>query len=169
MVIIVEGIDRVGKTTLCGILKEQLNGTIVKGIPYNNYETNEIKHKAFGDVLVNTANLLAALNTDKVLILDRFHLSHLVYGILNRGCLDDSSLVAEKLLSKIQSLIVLVRPTDIGMSSIEHGSDLTAHNALFEHYIHRSNLPIIVTDFNNFNNCIEYIKEEYCGSNCQDC
>lgn len=162
MVIIVEGVDRVGKSTLCKLLQSRLQAQLIKGVVYNSYNTVENQNKAFADVLVNVAEILKEYPNDKNVIVDRFHLSHYVYGVLNRGILDDSYNTVEDLLSTTNTLLVYVKPLNINRSSIEHGEDLTKHAALFETLLYDSKLPYLVTDYNSLHVTVDDIAEVIC-------
>lgn len=165
MVVIVEGIDRVGKTTLCNKLKDTFGGVIAKGVCYHTFDSNEETHKAFGEVLVNVAAMLNIWPEDKLLILDRFHLSHFTYGCLERGMVDFSSKLVDDMLANSKVLLILVRPTDIAFSSEKHGKDLSNHARLFELLINHTKLPIITTDYDSLDTCIEnvtrYMQNDY--------
>jgi thymidylate kinase len=132
MLIIVEGIDRVGKTTLCEKLSKHFNIPIMKDscVPglgkFNNPDINVEKMQT----IINFIK-----QVDVTIISDRFHWTELIYGALNKGYVNERvSIIEEQLVElskKNQVAIVLVEPTNIEKSSNEHGCDLSRHNELF--------------------------------------
>ena len=132
MIIIVEGIDRVGKTTLCERIAKET------GYP--------IAHRASG--LYDNAN--DEMNWDKIAshvqlmsqnvipnaIMDRFHLSQFAYSIAERGAKAyeahaNMRKVEKMLLGMEQSVrLIYVVPDSIRESSKAHGSDLSLVHAV---------------------------------------
>ena len=131
MIIIVEGIDRVGKTTLCERLRDEMNVPIHKNVcktKYenmdNNYETDKMLQ------LINICNI-----TDSIVIFDRFHLTDYVYGIIERGYdVHDASVNIADIENSLKedTILLLVEPTNIDKSSNEHGKDLSKHAKMFD-------------------------------------
>lgn len=130
MIIIVEGIDRVGKTTLCDKLHNELNIPVYKHIgpfKYKNMDNDS-----------ETDQLLQLLQMCKLqksfIIFDRFHLTDYVYGIIERNYDIEKANNNFKLLDDFikdnfkDAVLLLVLPTDINKSSEEHGKDLSVHN-----------------------------------------
>jgi len=74
-VIILEGVDKTGKTTLAEKLLKAKTGTIL--IKQNRKDLKKIK-----DAFMNMAILLRDLPGDAPIILDRFYPSQMVYSIL---------------------------------------------------------------------------------------
>lgn len=132
MIIIVEGIDRVGKTTLCNKLHEEFNIPIYKHngiIPYNKMDNFEETDK-----MIYVKEFIELTNIS--LIFDRFHLTDFVYGIIERKynssiAVDNFRLIDDE-LSKINDVfLIYVLPTDIKESSRQHGKDLTMYDNKF--------------------------------------
>jgi thymidylate kinase len=159
MVIIVEGIDRVGKTTLCNKLKSIPSAKIIKGIPYITPTDNVDKHRLYSEVLVNVAALLQNELSD-LIILDRFHLSHYVYGKLDRNLQDDCWKLVDTMLPD-DTILVFVQPTNILLSSAEHGADLQPYYDEFIYCLHSTKLKVIYTNYNKLDTTINIIKELY--------
>lgn len=160
MIVIVEGIDRVGKTTLCNKLHEETYFPIYKH-----------KHKEFNyskmDNLNETDKMLQLLDLCNILhgniIFDRFHWSDLVYGILDRNyniplAYDNFHKIDQRL---INAIIIYVMPTDIEKSSIEHGKDLTKYNQLMEECKKYSFTKVYTCTYLTINDIIKEIKNEY--------
>lgn len=137
MIIIVEGIDRIGKTTLCNKISE------VTKIPIHKYNGiipySEMKNKQETDKMLSLIQLVEETKTD--IIFDRFHLTDCVYGIVERGykvgkALKNVRLINERLQQYAEAgntvCVLLMRPTSLMKSSEEHGTDLSYHNQMFD-------------------------------------
>lgn len=152
MIIIVEGIDRIGKSTYANILHKHFNFNI---------------HKHAGIVPLSTIDNLNA--TDKMLelieivnetkcdlIFDRFHLTDYVYGIVERNydkqlALQHFDLIESK-IDKKNCVLVVIQPTDIHRSSTEHGKDLSQHCKLFKDIFNHSSLTKFTYTYDDFSN-----------------
>lgn len=140
MIIIVEGIDRIGKTTLCEKISKCLNIPVYKYngiIKYDKMQNNQETDKSL--MLLDLVN---KLNCD--IIFDRSFVTDYVYGIIERNYDVDNAninldIVVSKMLHNIKSDIVIVymQPTDIEMSSKQHGKDLLPHSKLFDKAINK--------------------------------
>lgn len=132
MIIIVEGIDRVGKTTLCNKLKEEFNIPVYKNkgiIQYNKMDNTEETDKMLK--LIDLCNL-----TNSSIIFDRFYLSDFVYGMLERNynidvAVDNFRKVDNSLLEIDDVFLIYILPTDIEESSKQHGKDLKIYDSEF--------------------------------------
>ena len=133
MIIIVEGIDRVGKTTLCNKLSESLNFPIHKHVKKTLYKNMDNDNET--DKMMQILDVCNQTHCN--IIFDRFHLSEYVYGVKDR-CYDVSKAsknlldVDNMLNDKNDVLLILVEPVDIERSSLEHGSDLSMHKKIFD-------------------------------------
>lgn len=172
MVIIIEGIDRVGKTTLANMISKKYHIPIFKQerieksryVTLNNFEN-----------YVRAKSLVEFWNSDSFtqdIIIDRFHWTEAVYSYIDR----DTNVPAEfmlytdysvqKLMSKKRDkyLIIYVKPTDIEWSSRQHGKDLRRHNDMFEavrNYSVRDNMltpnNIIDCTYNEFEDVLDML------------
>ena len=172
MVIIIEGIDRVGKTTLANKLHKKLRIPIYKKFrtceKVNTYSEEEKELINYGDSL-GAVNFWNSDSFKGDIIVDRFHWTEYVYTKVDR----DVSL-SRKYLSNIEKLmsqrkekyvIIYVKPVDVKYCSKLHGSDLTLHNDLFDNVYIKSNFEnILVMDYiditskNNFRALTKVIK-----------
>lgn len=169
MIIIIEGIDRVGKTTLANKLSKELNIPVFKkdriggkkDITYDSMALN------FG----NATGLLDMWNWKgfkQDIIVDRFHWTESVYGSIERH--PETSFymdIIEKVmeLNKEKYLMVYMRPTSIERSSEEHGKDLSEHLKRFDELATNTQLDLIVGDYNQIDEIIKMVKEKV---KCQD-
>ena len=141
MMIIVEGIDRVGKTTLCNYLSLAHDMPIYRHV--GERDLSKITNVTETEKVLQISEICRLTNA--FVIFDRFY-SDYVYGRVERGydiyeadrnfkLIDD--FIANNLSDTI---LVLVSPTDIKWSSQEHGSDLNKHNALFNYLYEKSTI-----------------------------
>ena len=86
MVIIIEGLDRTGKTTLANELSKRFN------IPIYKKDREELGKTFFDDELINLGDSIATIklfNSElfkgRHVILDRFHWSEYVFNMVDRG------------------------------------------------------------------------------------
>lgn len=136
MIIIVEGIDRVGKTHLIQKMCNRYGWT-----PFHDdfrYMPTEDK---YSDRLVNVEKTNTVVNLMEQglvndVVFDRFHMTEYVYSYHTRNVPQNFS-TFESLDKRIGALdnvwLVLVEPTDIERSSREHGCDLSGHQKTFDY------------------------------------
>jgi thymidylate kinase len=126
MIVIVEGIDRTGKTTLCKELEK-------KGFLYIKDNSKRAKTQEEEDAKLATyTSVICGLGVKRNVVVDRMHATEYVYGQVERGYISRGALDAdEKLGDKKNVKLILMLPEDIEKSSLEHGKDLKAHNDMF--------------------------------------
>lgn len=163
MVIIVEGIDRVGKTTLCKKLSSNIGYPIFKKERegYDLSLTDDYK------IFMNYGNAMGFVELvnnglAKDFIFDRFHWTEAVYGEIDRGDEYAShymSLVEESMLQHSENwLMVYFRPEDIKRSCEEHGSDLIKHYLMYEELLKGTKLyNIVVNGYSNIDAAVDLI------------
>lgn len=164
MIIIIEGIDRVGKTTLANKLSKELNIPVFKKdrICGNKSKDEEAAAFNFG----NAAGLVDMWNWigfKQDMIVDRFHWTESVYGQVDRGRQDSKfymELVEESMvLRKERYLMIYMRPTSIERSSEEHGKDLSEHLKRFDELASNTKLSLILGDYNQIDKIVKTVKE----------
>lgn len=154
--IIVEGIDRVGKTTLVNLLKEK-TGLPVLDDSYL-YETKDMRK----DKRVNVEKIKTIVNfardvSDKFVV-DRLHWSEMIYGYCDRGYDNVVPVLdVEDELVKVGAKIILVVPTDIESSSKQHGKDLSKHAELFEALFDDSKMKKFRCDYNTLSDAVRWV------------
>lgn len=156
MFIVIEGIDRVGKTTLCNKLKEELGLNVLKfDIPKAE---ESLKDTIYGYIkmLIDLANRDALKET---YVIDRFNWTEIVYGCIERGYINKNVMDLEQEMKK-HFLMILVKPTDVVMSSKNHGKDLSLHNILFNVIFEFSTLKKFSCDYNTLENAVNFVKEQ---------
>lgn len=149
MVIIFEGIDRVGKTTLANKAKEIINADMFKAerIEGEYCTPNENSAVSFGYCMgqIQLFNNTYAQSLDKHIIIDRFHWTEYVYTKVQRNrSLSDyylKHIEAEMFKQRNGYLIICMQPIDLDVCNRMHGSDLREHQSLFDKVYKESILP----------------------------
>lgn len=153
-IIVVEGIDRVGKTTLVNRLCDWYDYD-----PYMKFNVFKHAESHFPYDKMDSDN-----ETDKMLqlidmvktcdgnvIFDRFHLSEFVYGICNRDYKFSTAYmnrgVIDNALVERGAVLLYVVPTSVTWSSNQHGSDLYMHNELMQASFEDSGMKKLATGF----------------------
>ena len=163
MVIIVEGIDRVGKSTLCNKLSGKFKIPIHKYngiVPYYKMKSDEETDKFLGII-----QLLQETRSN--IIFDRAYLTDFVYGIIERDYDHKKALFNFELIEfELQNLnitndvhLVLMQPTDIMFSSYQHRKDLSLHNECFKDRFAESNIKHkYEINYNQIDDLVENMK-----------
>lgn len=164
MIIIIEGIDRVGKTTLASKLSSELNIPVFKKDRICGNEAKDEEATAFN--YGNAAGIVDMWNWKgfkQDMIVDRFHWTESVYGQVDRGSSESKYymvLIEERmLLRKDRYLMIYIRPTSIERSSEEHGKDLSEHLKRFDELATVTQLNLIVGDYNQIDKIVGTVKE----------
>ena len=141
MIAVIEGIDRVGKTTLANklvdggfvYLKDEfiLNNEFVKNFP--DYSLGKC------DSFVAIAKALD--KAGKNVVIDRLHLTELAYGTELRNNVNAAGCYAiDMALANLGAVLYLVIPTDINLSNELAGIDQTKLNDLISFYYRMSSM-----------------------------
>lgn len=151
-IIIVEGIDKVGKSILCQTIKDKLQCCTFS----ENRDNIDFSHLKAGQVTKQQHLLLNKLCFDKTYLFDRFHISEAVYGFLRRNYDKETNLKLfdsiDKRLANMCALLIYVKPTSLALSEKEHGSPLYKDLTLFDEFVALSRLPKIICNYNSFSN-----------------
>ena len=165
MIIIVEGIDRVGKTTLCNMLEKRYKNLL----DIKRFRDDTRYAHGHTDMDVNTEKINTLMNlieNDIVrnVILDRFHLTEFVYGAVEREYGNADMYDIDKRLSEVDKrynnmvVLIYVVPTDIKASSEEHGRNLERHLKLFNNFYNGSFIENkIKVDYNTLGQALQFI------------
>lgn len=163
MIIIVEGVDRVGKSTMCERLKREFNFRVF----HDDYKPNYItikpesdKEKLLIDDCINVkfSLIMQFMSMWDNIIIDRFHFTEFVYNHM-RGQAFKGFQKIDRVLSKLNVHLVLVKSENIIESSKQHGEDLRVHEAMFKSLYHSSRVPYkYCTSYSEINSTILEIK-----------
>ena len=170
MIVIVEGIDRVGKTTLCEKLRERGFIILKDGIDILKDRGFTKREVAIASAAkVDSTFIFAKQLSDSGVnvVLDRCHLTEIVYGWINRGVYEpDVIRDAEKRFAhdtEDDALLVLVEATNIDEACERAGEDLVHHAQMFDVVFSMSPITKFRTNFNNLdeavNRILKYQKE----------
>lgn len=127
MILIVEGANRAGKSTMIGMLQKLAENSEVEFILYN-YRINNNEHVgttpegmyAYAKRVIR--NLLKEDSNEKLIVFDRFHISEFVYGEAFRGYTNEYMLKVDGFLDLMDAKILYMK------SDFEHIED--RHKAL---------------------------------------
>lgn len=159
MIIIVEGIDRVGKTTLVNKIQHDTGFKVY----HNNtdFKLEKMDNDNETDKMLKMLQIYEAGKPD--IIFDRFHWTDFVYGCLQRDyCFAHALANKDKIEAQLRmhkAMIVLVKPTNITESSIQHGLDLARHEMLFDMLYHESKLNKTFCTYNTFPDVQKWIRD----------
>lgn len=160
-IIIVEGIDRVGKTTLIDKIIKELK--YAKFIPANA----DLSYRGYPSLakIIETeksfatlATLAALEDTDYKIIFDRFHISEYVYGKVDRGYINLDCFHLDEVLAQLNALLIFVHPTDIDRSSREHGGSLNEHYEAFLEFIDGTKLQKLECNYDTIDETVETLR-----------
>lgn len=161
MIVIVEGVDRVGKTTLCDMIEENYAETMrfMRFRDDTRYSHNYLDRAVNTEKINTLQNLMESGFVDNI-ILDRYHMTEFVYGACDRGYKNEDMFDIDQRLAeldrkdtvesededdvdpgmsytgKLQRDVVLIYvvPTDIYRSSAQHGKNLQRHVKWFDEF-----------------------------------
>lgn len=162
MVIVVEGIDRVGKTTFVNKLSKR------SGIPVFKHDASSFQYEMMDnenetDKMLQLLEMVEMLDGD--VIFDRFHMSEFVYGVINRGYLYEEAkqrfkTIDEKLAS-MGAVVCYIKPVDIERSVLEHGRDLKEHSVLFDTLWDGTSCNGFIFDYNAIDKAVKQVDKLY--------
>lgn len=164
MIVIVEGIDRVGKTTLCEKLKERGYLMLKDGLDcFKHADKNEVA-LASAAKIDTTFNFLKEMHDQGVnVVVDRCHLTEMVYGLVGRGACETEliRLFEECLVRELKSkaLLILVEPTNVQEACERAMEDLTAHHEAFTKLFEVSRMHKYKTTFFKLDDAVNYVAE----------
>lgn len=157
MIVVVEGIDRVGKTTLVKKLEKagfvSLKDEFVVDVCVDNFIDYSVgKCESF----VNVAKELEQKGMN--VVIDRLHLTEYVYGTTVRNNTNELGVWAvDMLLANLDAILCYVKPTDIIQANERAGVDQTKRYQLFEHAVKMSSMKKVMCTFNTLDQALEQI------------
>ena len=160
-IIILEGVDKVGKSTLASKLCEEFNCELIKtSQPKTNNAAKEYIKK------------IKSLNKTKNYLFDRFYLGEMVYGkIYREKTLDDKNFkLIEAKLNKLNSVLiycwqehnVIAQNFIRCKETFTNIEDIEKIDFLFRDNLYKTKLPLLYWNYkiNNFQQIIEQIKRK---------
>lgn len=158
MIVVIEGIDRVGKTTLAKKLEQAgfiylKDEFIIKSGFISNFEDYSLGKC---DSFVSLAKRLN--EAGKNIVIDRLHITELVYGKSMRNKVNQAGCFALDMdLANLGALLCLVEPADIELSNNLAKYDQTEMNELFKTYVSISSLPVITCNYETLDDAFNKI------------
>ena len=170
MILIVEGANRAGKSTMIDYLKKLADNSGVEFVLYNErINKNEHAGTTPEGIYAYAKNVISDLlrqdTKDKLIVFDRFHVSELVYGEAFRGYTNDFMLTVGNLLDLLGAKTLYMK------SNFEHVTD--KHKALeyealqnrfneaFAKYFMNENVTIVSLDGKDEQGRIDIAKEVF--------
>lgn len=174
MFVVVEGIDRVGKTTLCQMLErngfitlKDAFGRVISNVGAQSRicTDNDEQFPMYSVGKIDTAiQYIKSLNDKGFnIVADRLHLTELVYGTVERPYVprDDKIFKLDRMISEMfdrDAMLVLVTPTNIHDASKRAGKDLSSHSEMFlDAFISSSIRSKFSTDFLHLEDAVSRI------------
>ena len=158
MIIVVEGIDRVGKTTFAKKLEDAgfiylkdefvIDGSFIENFP--DYSVGKC------DSFVAVAKRLH--DEGKNVVIDRLHITEMVYGDDVRCGMFNSSAcwAVDMALSNMGAYLCYIRPTDIELSNELDGTNQGKRSELFDFYTKLSSMRVFSFDYNMIDDMVQY-------------
>lgn len=168
MVIILEGIDRVGKTTLANKIKEEVSGSeIFKAerikVPLSTLEENNTLNYGYCMGQVQLLNNTYANDKERHMVIDRFHWTEYIYTKVSRDRNVTDYYVKqienEMLKNRQGYLMILMMPINITLCSRMHGSSLKEHQLLFNGMYEESKLLKYRCTYHSSNFAVDAVKK----------
>lgn len=189
MIIIIEGIDRVGKTTLCEMIEEKY----VESVGFRRfrddtrYVHNHLNREVNTEKINTLQNLLEAGFIHNI-ILDRYHITEFVYGAIERSYKNIDMYDIDRRLAKLDSkdtseeeedgvdvidpgmsfdghiqndvVLIYVVPVDIKISSEKHGYNLERHLKWYNDFYNNTLIKNkIKVDYKTLDLALDFIDE----------
>lgn len=158
MIVVVEGIDRVGKTTLVKKLVKagfiDLKDEFILKYPF---------YKNFSDYSLGKCDsfiaIIKKLNEEgKNVVIDRLHITEMVYGkVVRKETNFEGCMALDMELSNMNAMLCYLRPANIRLSNELAGEDQTEKHVLFEHYTKMSSMRKVVGDYDAIDEIANYI------------
>ena len=169
MIIIVEGIDRCGKTTFVNKLCSKLPDMIrLKDINLcsKSYNDEDFKLFSLGKLDTSVAFLKQLSEQQNNVIVDRLHLTELVYGSVERQSTAYREIgQLDNILAKLDCILVLVEPTDLQWSNEQAEKDQTKHYHAFKSFYEISAIEKYHTNFKELDKMVDIILNRMINSN----
>lgn len=163
MIVIVEGIDRVGKTTLCEKLQERGFIALKDSLEIFEHMTHESKARYSLGKIDTTFRFLEQMEQQGLdVVIDRLHLTEVVYGKCDRSGHTrehEIEVLEAEFFDKMgaKALLVLVEPTNQEEANERAEKNLSKHADVFKSLFRTSKLLKMRTDFNSLDSAVERI------------
>lgn len=162
MIVVVEGIDKVGKTTFAKKLEGA--GFVYLKDEFMLPETTAFDFASYSIGKCDSfVKVIKELNEQgKNVVVDRLHLTEAVYGQEDRAGQTSLSGVfsIDMILANMGAFLVYFKPVDINFCNNEHGSDLSKKSELFDYFYRMSCMRKIQITYEAIPFLIEQVMSE---------
>lgn len=161
MIVVVEGIDRVGKTTL---VKKLVDAGFIE--LKDEFVLHKVHFTNFADYSLGKCDsfvvIAKKLNEEgKNVVIDRLHITEMVYGKTVRNeSREEGCLALDMELAKMGAFLCYVKPADINLSNELAGVDQTERSEMFDFYVKLSSMRKGTCDYNNLDKAADFILSE---------
>lgn len=192
MIIIVEGVDRVGKTTLCEMIEEYYADIMnIRRFKDDTRYVHNYLNKEVNTEKNNTIVNMIEQGVIENIILDRFHITEFVYGVVERSYKNVDMIDIDRRLADIDKpdtpvddenneddidpgmsydghihndvVLIYVVPVDIKRSSEEHGYNLERHLRWYNDFYDNTLIKNkIKVDYETLELALDFIDEILC-------
>lgn len=158
MIVVIEGIDRIGKTTLAKKLEKAgfiylKDEFVLQSKFFSNFDDYSLGKC---DSFVAVAKRLH--EEGKNVVIDRLHITELVYGKVKRGTVNQAGCFAIDMeLANLGAILCLMEPSDIELSNKLANDDQTEMNELFKHYGKLSSMYVTGCNYELIDKTVEWI------------
>lgn len=160
MIVVVEGIDRVGKTTLAKMLEAAGFVYLKDEFVLDLYKDKmEFAQYSIGKCDSFVAVAKALDKQGKNVVIDRLHFTELVYGFFDRQSNVDvhACFEIDMELTRLGAILCLVQPADIELSNKLANEDMTDKSELFNSYIKLSGMNKILCNYDTLDETVNMI------------
>lgn len=145
MILIVEGSNRTGKSTVIKEINKRVPHCVIfdkRYVTNSTGHTNQEEMSAYIDGYVSSLLTMEQLHPEILYILDRFHLSELVYGVYYRNYVNEHMLkVVDKKLANAGAKLVLMTSDYDHITSEKSALLYESIQSLFYIHIKESTIP----------------------------
>lgn len=158
MIVVVEGIDRVGKTTLVNKLVDAGFVSLKDEFMLRKKSFTNFPDYSLGKCDSFLAIIKKLNEEGKNVVVDRLHLTELVYGrVIRQKVNSDGCFEIDQQLAKMGAVLCYVKPNDIALSNEQAGMDQTALSEMFDYCVSLSSMRKITCDYLGIDEAVSYI------------
>lgn len=164
MIVIVEGVDKVGKTTLVNQLVS--NGFVrMKDAFVLHGDVDSFADYSVGKIDSFIVMAQKLQEEGKNVVIDRLHLTELVYGECENGLRApniSACFELDMVLANMGAILCYVKASNLALSNELHGNDQTKHDMLFDYYYRMSSMRKIICTYETIDEvAVRLLNEAY--------
>ena len=163
MIVVVEGVDRVGKTTL-------VNKLVKAGFVdlKDEFVVDKSFISNFADYSLGKCDSFVAIakklqEEGKNVVIDRLHMTELVYGgSIRHDTNTEGCLALDMMLANLGAILCYIRPSNLKLSNELAGEDQSERAELFEIFTNMSLMRVVRGDYDSINELSDYLIRQSC-------